>query len=94
MRCVRVPEDEDDDPEVFGGPRKQAPVELPVSDMVEAKCEESTSGKFIKFKNCRLVKGHQLVREDLWIRCAVFLTKLKIRIVCMALCPDSLHASQ
>lgn len=53
-----------------GGFRKSAPVEFTAFD-VPALSPKSLAGRFIKFKNCRIVRGHALVREDLWIRCAV-----------------------
>lgn len=28
----------------------------------------TTSGKTIQFKNCRLIRNHQIIVDDLWIR--------------------------
>ncbi len=57
-------------PRSVDGPRKLAPHRTRIlhegpGDLVD------TKGKVIKFTNCRLVRGHALVRDDLWIRCAV-----------------------
>ena len=50
------------------GPRKTAPVEL-VAAAMPTTPTDSVTGKFIKFTNCRIVRGHQLIREDIWIKC-------------------------
>lgn len=54
------------------GPRKQAPVEMPVSEMVPVQPVGHLDGRVTKFTNCRILRGHKLVREDLWIRCVLW----------------------
>ncbi len=54
-------------PAPAGRPRQRAPNSV---NLLHSPPEglADTKGKVIKFTNCRLVRGHALVRDDLWIR--------------------------
>ena len=58
----------------FDGPRKFEPSTVQLLDGVGSPTVGTdVAGKVVKFTNCRLIRGHSLVRDDLWIRDGVII---------------------